>query len=94
MVVVRERRAGLKDRKPSNPADLTLSIPLLGVRPAVHLQDGEMRQIRVSKTQTKTSRQRRASLLDTLPLDPRDPDILRAKRPRRATEADSASVPR
>jgi hypothetical protein len=37
-----------------------------------------MRQIQVTKV-SRTRSQRRAALLDPLPLDPRDPDIAKAK---------------
>ena len=37
-----------------------------------------MRQVRVTKV-SRTRSQRRQSLLDELPLDPRDPDIVKAK---------------
>ena len=38
-----------------------------------------MQQVRVWKRRTKSAVVRRSELLDTLPLDPRDPDIVRAK---------------
>lgn len=50
-----------------------------------------MRQIQVTKV-SRTSRQRRASLLDELPLDPRDPDITRAKRLQRDAQEAAVNV--
>jgi hypothetical protein len=44
-----------------------------------------MRQIQVTKV-SRTRSQRRAALLDALPLDPRDPDITKAKQLQRAEE--------
>lgn len=50
-----------------------------------------MRQIQMTKV-SLTSRQRRASLLDELPLDPRDPDITRAKQLQREAQEAAVSV--
>jgi len=50
-----------------------------------------MRQIRVQKV-SRTQR-RRGALLDVLPLDPRDPDIIRAKQRRRDDDRSTPDAP-
>ena len=49
-----------------------------------------MRQIAVTKVRTKSPRLRRQALLEALPLDPRDPDVVRAKEVQRGRAADPA----
>lgn len=46
-----------------------------------------MQQIRVVKRGRTNDLRRRAELLDPLPIDPRDPDIIRAKQLQREGEA-------
>jgi hypothetical protein len=46
-----------------------------------------MRQIRVTKERRTNSQRRRDALLDALPIDPRDPDIIRAKQRQRDGKA-------
>ncbi|TCO39041.1 hypothetical protein EV646_11983 [Kribbella antiqua] len=49
-----------------------------------------MRQLQVTKVSRTATQRRRAALLTEQPLDPRDPDILRAKQ--LARESDQATT--
>lgn len=51
-----------------------------------------MRQIRVTRMSRKRSL-RRDALLDTLPIDPRDPDVIRAKQRQRDDKAAGEDLP-
>ena len=51
-----------------------------------------MRQIRVTRM-SRTRRLRRDALLDTLPTDPRDPDVVRAKQRQRDDKAADEDLP-
>jgi hypothetical protein len=48
-----------------------------------------MRQLQVTKVSRTSTQRRRAALLAEQPLDPRDPDILRAKQLAREAEPDT-----
>lgn len=49
-----------------------------------------MRQLQISRQQRAASARRRAQVDTLLPLDPRDPDIVRAKRLQRQRAASAA----
>lgn len=51
-----------------------------------------MRQIRVTRM-SRTRRLRRDALLGTLPTDPRDPDVVRAKQRQRDDKAADEDLP-
>jgi hypothetical protein len=52
-----------------------------------------MRQVRVTKVSRTKRQRRRDALLDALPLDPRDPDIIRAKQRQRDGRAGDEDPP-